>query len=50
MKDFSIVIPLLNESESIPVLAREIEEALNSVNNDWECIWVDDGSVDTSWI
>ena len=50
MKDFSIVIPLLNEFESIPVLAREIEEALNSVNNKWECIWVDDGSVDASWI
>jgi glycosyltransferase involved in cell wall biosynthesis len=49
MKDFSIVIPLLNESESIPVLAREIEEALNSTTNNWECIWVDDGSFDSSW-
>ena len=49
MKDFSIVIPLLNESESIPVLAREIEEVLNSINNNWECIWVDDGSIDASW-
>lgn len=50
MKDFSVVIPLLDESESIPFLAREIEQALNSVTNNWECIWVDDGSVDTSWI
>lgn len=50
MKDFSIVIPLLNESESIPVLAHEIEEALNSMTNNWECIWVDDGSIDSSWI
>jgi dolichol-phosphate mannosyltransferase len=49
MKDFSVVIPLLNESESISVLAREIEEALNSIDNNWECIWVDDGSVDNSW-
>jgi len=49
MDDFSIVIPLLNESESIPILAREIEEALRSIDCDWECIWVDDGSSDSSW-
>lgn len=49
MKNFSVVIPLLNESESIPILAREIEEALNSIDDNWECIWVDDGSTDASW-
>jgi glycosyltransferase involved in cell wall biosynthesis len=49
MKNFSIVVPLLNESESIPILAREIEEALNSIDGNWECIWVDDGSTDSSW-
>jgi glycosyltransferase involved in cell wall biosynthesis len=35
--------------ENIPLLAHEIEVALNKLNCDWECIWVDDGSTDLSW-
>jgi glycosyltransferase involved in cell wall biosynthesis len=51
MQEFTIVIPLLNEAESIPILAREIEHSLNSSGEsyEWECIWVDDGSTDGSW-
>ena len=49
MENFSIVIPVHNEVESIPVLADEIEFALGSLDCDWECIWVDDGSSDFSW-
>ena len=49
MENFSIVIPVHNEVESIPVLANEIELALGSLECDWECIWVDDGSSDFSW-
>jgi dolichol-phosphate mannosyltransferase len=51
MQRFTIVVPLLNESESIPILAGEIENALNSIGEgyEWECIWVDDGSTDGSW-
>ena len=49
MENFSIVIPVHNEMESIPLLANEIELALGSLECDWECIWVDDGSSDSSW-
>jgi len=45
----SIVIPLFNEEKNIPILAQQIEEALNSKAFLWECIWVDDGSRDSSW-
>lgn len=44
---FSLVIPIHNERENLPGLAREIEQALNGVT-DWECVWVDDGSSDGS--
>ena len=43
----SIVIPLFNENESISDLYIEICSALSSYNN-WEIIFVDDGSSDGS--
>jgi dolichol-phosphate mannosyltransferase len=51
MQRFTLVVPLLNEEESIPILAGEIENALSSIGEgyEWECIWVDDGSTDGSW-
>lgn len=49
MENFSIVIPVHNEVENISILASEIEQALNSLDCDWECVWVDDGSTDFSW-
>lgn len=49
MNNFSIVIPVHNEVENIPILASEIELALNPLDCEWECIWVDDGSTDLSW-
>lgn len=45
--EFSLVIPVFNEAESVPVLAAEIETALDG-QVDWECLWVDDGSRDRS--
>jgi dolichol-phosphate mannosyltransferase len=42
----SVVIPVWNESESIPTLACEIEQALATCGLAWEVIWVDDGSTD----
>jgi len=42
----SVVIPVKDEAESIPMLASEIEDALGGVSIAWECIWVDDGSSD----
>lgn len=42
--DFSIVIPLYNEEENLPILQREIRDALAGL--DYELILVDDGSTD----
>lgn len=45
-KYFSVVVPVKNEAESVPVLAEEISEALNEWGGDWECVWINDGSDD----
>ncbi len=44
--DISVVVPAYNEAESVPVLAAEIEAALDACGRTWECVWVDDGSSD----
>lgn len=45
----SIVIPLLNEEESLPELATWISRVVEANNFDYEIIFVDDGSRDQSW-
>ncbi len=47
----SIVVPGLNESDSLPELAQRIDQALGreGLNEDYEVIFVDDGSTDNSW-
>lgn len=46
----SVVIPLLNEEESIPELALQLEKELNDMSKGrWEVIFIDDGSTDSSW-
>ncbi len=47
--DISIVIPLLNEEESLPELTQWIEKVMNEHNFSYEIIFVDDGSTDNSW-
>ena len=44
----SIVVPGLNESESLPILAEQIKEAL-APDTTYELIFIDDGSTDNSW-
>lgn len=44
----SIVVPGLNEAESLPELARRIHEAI-AATEDYELIFVDDGSTDNTW-
>ncbi|HEU5313660.1 MAG TPA: glycosyltransferase family 2 protein [Candidatus Udaeobacter sp.] len=41
---FSVVVPLFNEEENIPILQSELRAALSGL--DYETIFVDDGSVD----
>jgi glycosyltransferase involved in cell wall biosynthesis len=43
----SVVVPGLNEAESLPLLAGQIKEAL--ADSHYELIFVDDGSTDDSW-
>jgi len=47
--DISIVIPLLNEAESVPELVSWIDRVMKQNNYSYELILVDDGSTDNSW-
>ncbi len=47
--DLSIIIPLLDEAESLPELSAWIEKVMKENNYTYEIIMVDDGSRDESW-
>jgi glycosyltransferase involved in cell wall biosynthesis len=47
--DISLVIPLLNEEESLPELMAWIERVMSANHFSYEVIFIDDGSKDTSW-
>jgi glycosyltransferase involved in cell wall biosynthesis len=47
--DISIVIPLLNEAESLPELFKWIKKVMDENNFKFEVIFIDDGSTDNSW-
>ncbi len=47
--NISIIIPLLNEQESLPELHSWIVKVMNENKYSYEVIFIDDGSTDTSW-
>ena len=47
--DISVIVPLLNEAESLPELAAWIERVMAEHSFTYEVIMVDDGSTDESW-
>jgi len=47
--DLSIVIPLIDEEESLPELTAWIEKVMAENRYSYEVIYVDDGSSDNSW-
>ncbi len=47
--DISLVIPLLNEAESLPELNAWIARVMDAHDFSYEVIYVDDGSTDDSW-
>ncbi len=46
--NLSLVIPVYNEEESLPLLVESIHKALDPLPSTWEVILVDDGSRDKS--
>jgi glycosyltransferase involved in cell wall biosynthesis len=44
----SVVVPLLNEEQSLETLYREIADALDPLRHEFEVVFVDDGSTDGS--
>ena len=47
--DISVIIPFLNEDESLPELISWIERVMQANNYSYEVIMIDDGSKDNSW-
>ena len=45
----SLVIPLLNEAESLPELSQWIDKVCVANNFSYEILFIDDGSTDDSW-
>jgi dolichol-phosphate mannosyltransferase len=46
--DLSVVIPVYNEAENLPILAAEVQGALQAIGRPYEVLYVDDGSTDGS--
>jgi len=44
----SVVVPLYNEEEILPILHEAIRAALRQVNDKWEVVYVNDGSKDST--
>jgi glycosyltransferase involved in cell wall biosynthesis len=47
--ELSIVMPVLNERDSLPGLFDELRNICSSLGRSWEAVVVDDGSTDGSW-
>jgi glycosyltransferase involved in cell wall biosynthesis len=48
MPELSLVVPVYNEEENLPLLMEAICASLGPLNREWEVIFVDDGSTDRS--
>lgn len=49
ISDYSVVIPVFNESENIPELYRRLTEVLRARGGTYELVFVDDGSHDATF-
>jgi glycosyltransferase involved in cell wall biosynthesis len=45
----SVVVPVFNEAESLPLLYQELVDVAREHGYQWDIIFVDDGSTDGSW-
>lgn len=48
-KSLSVVIPVYNSQESLPLLIRDLSTVLREITSEFEIILVNDGSKDQSW-
>jgi glycosyltransferase involved in cell wall biosynthesis len=46
--DVSIIVPVFNEAKSLPILHDQLLRAMKPTGQNWEAIFVDDGSQDDS--
>ena len=46
--DISLIIPVYNEKESLPILQDKLGAAMGDIGLTWEIIYIDDGSTDGS--
>ena len=44
----SVVVPVYNEEECLPILRESLDEVLGRIGSDYEVVLVDDGSTDSS--
>ena len=49
MEKISVVIPVYNEEDNLEPLYEELKEVVTNLPYDYEIIFVDDGSKDSSW-
>lgn len=47
--NLSLIIPVYNEEENLPILYDSIQQTMNPIKRTWEVIFVDDGSKDNSF-
>ncbi len=50
MPELSLVIPVYNEEQNLPLLYAAIQQALKPIGKTWEILFVDDGSQDKSLV
>ena len=46
----SVLVPVLNEEESLPELHKRLQDTLNGIGKPYEIIYINDGSTDTTEI
>lgn len=49
MTFFSVVTPVKDETQSLPILYKELKHVLDTLGKSYEIIFIDDGSTDTSY-
>ena len=47
--DYSVVVPVLNEEQTIPEMCSRLSRVVAAVGGSWEVIYVNDGSTDQSF-